>query len=180
MAAAPPKSALVVVDLQGGALHGAWDVPGVVGRVAGMVDRARTHNVPVVWVRHSSPQMPIDSADWQIVPGLMPAPGEHIIEKRYSDSFDDTNLSQVLSDLGVSKLVVTGAQSDACVLSTIFGGFARGYDVELVADGHTTSDKSAYGAPPPDQVIEFINNVWRFRSAPDRKATVITADAFPG
>ena len=173
-------TALLVVDMQGGALRGGWDVSGVTGRVAGMVERARKRDVPVVWVRHSSNQMPIDSADWQIVPELVPAAGEPIIEKRYGDSFEDTNLAETLNDIGASKLVVCGAQSDACVLSTIFGGFVRGYDVTLVGDAHTTEDRSEYGAPPADQVIEFLNNIWRYRSAPNRTASVITADSFPG
>ena len=53
----------------------------------------------------------------------------------------------MLAERGVGRLVVTGAQTDACIRSTIHGAFTRGYDVTLVGDAHTTEDLTAYGAP---------------------------------
>jgi hypothetical protein len=72
---------------------------------------------------------------------------------------------------------VTGAQTDACVRSTLHGAFVRGYDTTLVSDAHTTEDLSAWGAPPPDLVIAHTNLYWSHQRAPDRVAgTVATAD----
>ena len=48
----------------------------------------------------------------------------------------------------VGRLVVAGAQSDACVRATIHGAFTRGYDVTLASDAHTTDDRTVYGGPP--------------------------------
>jgi hypothetical protein len=67
---------------------------------------------------------------------------------------------------------VTGAQSDACVRSTIHGAFVRGYDTTLVADAHTTEDLTEWGAPPPEQVISHTNLYWRFQTGPGREAAV--------
>ena len=67
---------------------------------------------------------------------------------------------------------MTGAQTDACIRSTIHGAFTRGYDVTLVADAHTTEDLSAWGAPPPAQVIAHTNLYWAQQSAPNRTAAV--------
>ena len=78
----------------------------------------------------------------------------------------------MLAAAGVGRLVVSGAQSDACIRSTIHGAFTRGYDVTLVGDAHTTEDLSAYGAPPPDQVIAHTNLYWGFQEAPGRTAGV--------
>lgn len=78
-----------------------------------------------------------------------------------------------LSKAGAGRLVVTGAQSDACIRSTIHGAFARGYDVTLVSDAHTTGDLTAWGAPPPDQVIAHTNLYWGFQAAPGRTAGVV-------
>ena len=72
----------------------------------------------------------------------------------------------------IGRLVVTGAQTDACIRSTIHGAFARGYDVTLVGDAHTTEDQSQWGAPPPDQVIAHTNLYWRYQEAPGRTAGV--------
>jgi Isochorismatase family len=76
----------------------------------------------------------------------------------------------VLANPGIGRLVVTGAQTDACVRSTIHGAFARGYDV--TRDAHTTEDLSAWGAPPPDKVIAHTNLYWGEQAAPGRTAAV--------
>ena len=60
-------------------------------------------------------------------------------------SFEDTTLETVLSGLGVGRLVVVGAQTDACIRSTLHGAITRGYDATLVKDAHTTEDMTAWG-----------------------------------
>ncbi|TWV42620.1 isochorismatase family protein, partial [Streptomyces misionensis] len=83
----------------------------------------------------------------------------------------------VLAAHGVGRLLVTGAQTDCCIRSTLHGGLVRGYDTTLVADAHTTEDLTAYGAPSPEQVIAHTNLYWGNQSAPGRTAgTVRTAD----
>jgi hypothetical protein len=72
----------------------------------------------------------------------------------------------------VGRLLVTGAQTDECIRSTIHGAFVRGYDVTLVADAHTTEDQTAWGAPPPELVIAHTNLYWQYHSAPGRTAGV--------
>ncbi len=77
----------------------------------------------------------------------------------------------------VGRLVVAGAQTDACVRSTIHGAFARGYDVTLVGDAHTTEDLTQWGAPSPEHVIAHTNLYWKYQDAPGRSAgTVETTD----
>jgi hypothetical protein len=68
---------------------------------------------------------------------------------------------------------VTGAQTDACIRSTIHGAFTRGYDTVLVGDAHTTEDLTAWGAPPPEKVIAHTNLYWAEQSAPGREAAVV-------
>ena len=110
-------------------------------------------------------------------PELIPGAAEPLVEKNYGDSFEDTTLETVLSGLGVGRLVVVGAQTDACIRSTLHGAFVRGYDVTLVSDAHTTEDHTAWGAPPPDQVIAHTNLYWSYQTAPGRTAgTVETQD----
>lgn len=87
----------------------------------------------------------------------------------------DGVLARILAAAGVDHLVITGAETDACVRSTIHGAFTRGYDVTLVGDAHTTGDKSDWGAPPPADVIAHTNLYWRFQDAPGRRAAVVDA-----
>jgi len=172
-----PNTALLVIDVQNGVVADAHDRDAVVGNVAALVDRARHEQVPVVWVQHSDDGLARGSDEWRIVPELDPGDDEPLVQKNYGDSFEDTDLEGVLAGLGVGRLVVTGAQTDACVRSTLHGAFVRGYDATLVSDAHTTEDLTEYGAPPPDQVIAHTNLYWSFHTAPGRLAdTVATAD----
>jgi nicotinamidase-related amidase len=172
-----PNTALLVIDVQNGVVEGNHERDAVVANVASLVERAREEQVPVVWVQHASEQLVRGSDAWRIVPELAPDEAEPLVEKTYGDSFEDTQLETVLSGLGVGRLVVAGAQTDACVRSTLHGAFARGYDATLVSDAHTTEDRSGWGAPPPDEVIAHTNLYWTYQSAPGRTAgTVETKD----
>jgi nicotinamidase-related amidase len=172
-----PYTALIVIDVQNGVVDGNHRRDEVVANVAGLVDRARSENVPVVWVQHSDEGLPEGSDAWQYVPELQRDDDEPLIHKNYGDSFEATDLESVLADLGVGRLIVAGAQTDACIRSTLHGAFARGYDATLVGDAHTTEDLSEWGAPPPELVIAHTNLYWGNQSAPGRTAgTVETKD----
>jgi nicotinamidase-related amidase len=172
-----PNTALLVVDVQNVVVNGNHERDTVVANVGSLVEKARREQVPVIWVQHSDENIERGSDDWRIVPELDPSEDEPLIEKNYGDSFEDTNLENVLSDLGVGRLVVAGAQTDQCIRSTLHGAVARGYDAILVKDAHTTEDLSAWGAPPPEQVIAHTNLYWSDHAAPGRTAgTVATED----
>jgi nicotinamidase-related amidase len=172
-----PNTALLVVDVQNGVVEGAHDRDRVVANIGSLVEKARRERVPVVWVRHSDAQLVRGSDAWRIVPELTPRDAEPLVEKTYGDAFEDTDLETVLSGLGVGRLTVVGAQTDACIRSTLHGAFVRGYDAILVGDAHTTEDLTAWGAPPPDQVIAHTNLYWSDQTAPGRTAgTVETKD----
>jgi nicotinamidase-related amidase len=68
---------------------------------------------------------------------------------RYGDSFPNTDLEAVLAQRKAGRLIVTGAQTDACIRSTLHRAIVRGYDATLVGDAHTTEDPSQWGAPHP-------------------------------
>lgn len=172
-----PNTALLVVDVQNGVVAGAHRRDDVVANIGSLVHRARRERVPVVWVQHSDGELAQGSDDWQIVPELQPDQAEPLVQKNYGDSFEATDLEPVLSGLAVGRLIVVGAQTDACIRSTLHGAFARGYDATLVSDAHTTEDQTAWGAPPPDQVIAHTNLYWTYQRAPGRTAgTVATQD----
>ena len=172
-----PNTALLVVDVQNCVVERAHEWKAVVANVARLVERARRERIPVVWVQHSDEQIERGSDGWRIVPELAPDDAEPLVEKSYGDAFEGTGLETVLSGLGVGRLVVAGAQTDACIRSTLHGAFVRGYDTILVRDAHTTEDQTAWGAPPPAQVIAHTNLYWTYQTAPGRTAgTVGTKD----
>jgi nicotinamidase-related amidase len=172
-----PNTALLVVDVQNGVVAEAHQRDTVVNNVGSLVEKARREGVPVVWVQHSDEQLERGSDKWRIVPELTPGDAEPLVEKNYGDSFEDTTLETVLSGLGVGRLVVVGAQTDACIRSTLHGAFVRGYDATLVSDAHTTEDQSSWGAPPPEQVIAHTNLYWTYQTAPRRTAGTVETQA---
>jgi nicotinamidase-related amidase len=172
-----PKTALLVVDVQNGVVAGTPQRDTVVANVGSLVEKARQEEIPVVWVQHNDDGLARGTDEWQIVPELSPGETEPLVEKSYGDSFEDTTLETILSGLGVGRLLVVGAQTDACIRSTLHGALARGYDATLVSDAHTTEDQTPWGAPPPEQVIAHTNLYWSSQTAPGRTAgTVETKD----
>jgi len=172
-----PKAALLVIDVQNGVVARAHERDAVVANVGSLVEKARREQVPVVWVQHSDEQLVKGSDAWRIVAELTPGHAEPLVEKHYGDAFEDTSLERVLAGLGVGRLVVVGAQTDACIRSTLHGAFVRGYDATLVSDAHTTEDHTAWGAPPPDQVIAHTNLYWTYQTAPGRPAGTVETKA---
>lgn len=171
-----PNTALLVIDVQNGVVTGTHERDAVVANIGTLVEKAREEDVPIVWVAHSdSENLPKGSDAWQYVPELPRQESEPLVHKTYADSFEDTDLEQVLAAAGIGRLIVTGAQTDECIRSTIHGAFVRGYDVTLVGDAHTTEDQSEWGAPPPDKVIAHTNLYWQYHTAPGRTAAVTEA-----
>lgn len=168
-----PNAALLVIDVQNGVVEGNFERDTVVANIDRLVDKARQNGIPVIWVQDSAESRDTGSEPWQIVPELTPIDTDPRIDKKYGDSFEDTDLESVLSDLSVGHLFVAGAQTDACIRSTLHGAFTRGYDTTLVGDAHTTEDQTEWGAPPPGQVIAHTNLYWNFQAAPGRTAGVI-------
>jgi nicotinamidase-related amidase len=174
-----PNTALLVVDVQNGVVtgNGSPRRDEVVSNIANLVDKARGEGVPVVWVQHNDEGLVRGSDEWRIVPELSPNDAEPLVEKSYGDSFEDTTLESVLEDAGVGRVVVVGAQTDACIRSTLHGAFVRGYDALLVSDAHTTEDSTEWGMPSPELVIAHTNMYWTYQDAPGRTAgTVETKD----
>jgi nicotinamidase-related amidase len=172
-----PNSALLVIDVQNGVVGEAHDRDNVVANIATLIDKARAAGVDVVWIQHNSDELPTGSERWQYVPELVRRESEPLVQKAYGDSFEETDLEAVLAERGIGALLISGAQTDECIRSTLHGAIARGYDATLVGDAHTTEDLTPFGAPPPDKVIAHTNLYWQNHQAPGRTAgTVSTAD----
>ncbi|MHB8340622.1 MAG: cysteine hydrolase family protein [Mycobacteriales bacterium] len=138
-----PNTALLVVDVQNDVVASAHNRDGVIANIAFLVAKARAEKVPVVWVQHSADDLPEGSDGWRYVPELTQEESEPVVHKRYGDSFENTDLEAVLAERQVGHLIVTGAQTDACIRSTLHGAIVRGYDATLVSDAHTAPGRQA-------------------------------------
>ena len=172
------KTALLIVDVQRDVVANAHDRDGVIANINALVGQARDRGIPVVWVQHSDDELVEGSDGWQYVDELKREDAEPLVHKHFGDSFEETDLEAVLAERKVGHLVVAGAQTDACIRSTLHGALVRGYDATLVSDAHTTEDPSQWGAPlNAEQVIAHTNMYWKYEEAPGRSGgTVPTAE----
>ncbi len=168
-----PNTALVVIDVQNAVVADAHRRDEVIANINTLVGKARAEHVPVIWVQHASDELPENTEGWQYVPELQRSDSEPLVHKRYGDSFEDTTFETELAQRGVGRVVVAGAQSDACIRATLHGAFVRGYDTTLVSDAHTTDDLSEWGLPPAHEVIAHTNVYWGWQGGPGRIAAVV-------
>ena len=113
----------------------------MIARITELVARARAARVPIVFVRNNGgigdPDEPW-TPGWEIHPALRPDSRDMVIDKSTGDAFAATPLDAALKTLDVTRLVVTGLQSEYCIRDTALGALSRNYAVTLVADGHST------------------------------------------
>lgn len=159
------STALVIIDVQKGILA-LPDGPraavlerfdAVRGRIARLVSAARGANVPVVFVQHGGPpghRLETGTPGWAICEDLNRASSDPVVRKTACDSFYGTDLEAVLSERGIRRLVVAGLMTQYCVDTTCRRAVSLGYDVTLVADGHTTADS---GTLKVDEIVAHHN-----------------------
>ena len=166
------NQALLVIDVQVGVVADSWQRDAVVANIGTLVEDARARSIPVIWIQHEAEALPRDSSRWQIVPELTPTAAEARVHKEYSDSFAATDLGEILHDLAIGHLLITGAQTNACVRATTYRAAGEGYDVTLVSDAHTTEDIDWNGIEiAADAMINDLNLTLQFIDWPNQHVT---------
>ncbi|MEU9067646.1 isochorismatase family protein [Streptomyces sp. NPDC048109] len=173
----PPTAALLVIDMQNTTVAMAHRAAETVAAIAGLSERARAAGVPVVTVRQRDEGMVPGTEGWQVVPELAPREGEPVVDKTTPDSFLGTGLDETLRALGVTEVIVTGFATEVCVDTTARQALSRGYDLVVVADGHTTSVRTEEDVDlvPADRSIAQANAVYRMIGWPGRRVRVRAA-----
>lgn len=181
-----PVRALLVIDVQRGVVGGDYGFgsvhnrDGVVANIRTLVDGARSKGIPVIWVQHNDPEMPIGSEYWRLAPELSPLPDEPIVHKRFRNSFEATDLEALLAEQQVGSLIICGAETNNCVRHTLHSALDRGYDVTLVADAHSAWDGAGELGPIPARaIIDEQNRSCTDYQLPGRRCDLTTtAEAF--
>ena len=131
-------TALVIVDIQefyfpGGALPLVEPVPAseTAGRV---LARFRQNGDLVIHVQHESEQGMANHA------AVAPLDDEIVIVKRQVNSFQDTELLEVLRTRDVNQLVIVGMQTHMCLEAAVRAAVDFGFATTVVADACATRD----------------------------------------
>ncbi|GAA3141124.1 nicotinamidase-related amidase [Kribbella aluminosa] len=140
------RTALIVIDVQESfRVRPNWQLvnhPDIAGRVQRLVRAARERDELVVWVLHTEPGTggAFDPAEGHVrlIDGLEPLPTESVIRKTSHNAFTTTNLQQLLTQEGVSEIVVCGIRTEQCCETTARVGSDLGYDVVFVTEATAT------------------------------------------
>jgi nicotinamidase-related amidase len=143
---------LLVIDVQAALCSGhgcVHDAEGVIERCNGLADRARTTGASVLWVQHTDNAGEMfrhGSPGWQLDGRLAVHHADGRVFKTACDAFLRTNLQDQLQERRVDRLVVCGLQTEYCVDSTVRSALARGYEVVVASDAHSTTDNGVLTA----------------------------------
>jgi nicotinamidase-related amidase len=162
--------AVVIVDLQLGMMDGAvippfHDVDGMIARTRGILAWARDKSLPVIFVQHNGEAGEVlaqGKPGWDIHPAIAPLAGEPVLNKTVGDAFAETDLAARLEALGTRQVILLGAQTDQCVNATFHGAAARGLDITVVGDTHSTWP---YDGETAEQIIARYNDLFRATGA---------------
>ncbi|GAA1674038.1 isochorismatase family protein [Streptomyces yatensis] len=169
-------SALLVIDMQNALAAISYRAAETVAVIAGLRERAKAAGVPVVTIQHRGGELEADTDGWRIVPELTPSADETVVHKTSADSFLHTDLDKTLKALGVTEVIVTGFATEICVDTTTRQALSHQYDVVLVADGHTTSERPDTGDfASPERSIAHHNAIFRHIDFPGRRIRVVPA-----
>lgn len=156
------KTALVVVDFQGGDLSGPFCTYTAeqVEKATAMVAACRRNDVPVVWIQEvHKPHLTdigreLDGSEGphciegdphnEFADGLGPVGEEFHIKKRRYSSFFATELDIVLKAHDVERLILIGGFTDICILYTSVDAHQRDFFINVVTDVVAGSSQQAH------------------------------------
>lgn len=156
----PSKTALLVIDMQGGFLHP--DSPTciptameTVPRCAAVQEKARELGIPVIFVirkyasdgtdveftRYHAWQQggkpcsgPDGDISWAMPEAFRVLPGDRVLYKPRYSAFFQTNLDGLLRRMDVDTVLVTGTTTPNCIRATVFDAISLDYNTVLIED----------------------------------------------
>ncbi|WP_313892368.1 cysteine hydrolase family protein [Psychrobacillus sp.] len=119
-----------------------------------VIERAKESNIPVVFVRD------LDVAEgkgagFQVHNEINVPADAKTFDKSATNSFHGTGLLSHLQSQQVGHLVIMGCKTQHCIDTAVRTATINGFDVTLVADGHSTEDNDVLSA---EQIIKHHNS----------------------
>ena len=118
-----------------------------------------------------------DSWNTDIVPELKPQAGDSVLYKHRFSGFYQTDLDEILKNLGIKYLIVTGCTTSVCVESTVRDAMFRDYSCVLLAD--CMGEPIGYGLPRSNHEASLLVIQTLFGWVSDSHEFIKTLDAQP-
>ena len=148
----PRRTALLVMDYQGGILSRLGTAESLLASAADAIAVVRGHGGQIGYVRvafedadydavppHSrfasiGPELHSDSPATAVHDSVAPEPGDITVRKTRVGAFSTTDLDQQLRERGITTLILAGISTSGVVLSTVRDAADRDYQVLVLAD----------------------------------------------
>ena len=143
------KTAVVVIDMVNDFVTGVFKnerAEKIIPNVMQLLNFARENKIPFVYVNDAHlPNVDVEFDVWpqhavagtwgaQVVDELKPEKGDFVLQKRRYSAFQGTGLDQLLRELKVDTLILTGVVTDICIQHTAADAFFRGYKIIVPED----------------------------------------------
>ncbi|UOQ45921.1 cysteine hydrolase [Halobacillus salinarum] len=153
------KQGLLIIDVQNELIDGdqvesaVFHKEELLNNINGVIAKAGEALVPIIFVRD------LDVAEGQgrgfeIHDEIKLPPESEVFDKTATNSFHGTGLLEHLQSQHIQHLVIMGCATQHCIDSAVRTATINGFDVTLVADGHSTTDSADLSA---EQIIKHHN-----------------------
>ncbi|RQD68814.1 MAG: cysteine hydrolase [Tindallia sp. MSAO_Bac2] len=159
------KSALILIDLQKEDGFSIDNMEQVVENAKILIDICRSRGIPIVYTRQInrddskglSLREPLDNNSKpvfyrsnteavEIIDKVRPEKEDIVIDKYRWSGFYQTNLDLMLKGMGVTSVIIGGFVTDGCLMTSVFDGYFRDYEINLVEDMCGASNEGAHMA----------------------------------
>lgn len=160
-----PDKALVLIDLQKESGFGIEGLDDVINNTKVLIEACRQREIPIIYTRQinrsdriglpngepiDEENQPIyynDSTDAiEIFDEVKPESGDIVIDKYRWSGFFETNLEGTLKSIGAKHVLIGGLVTDGCLMTTVFDGYFRDYQMNIVKDICATTNEGAHMA----------------------------------
>ena len=153
------KTAVIVIDMINDFVTGVFKsdrAAKIVPNVKTLLDFARKKKIPIVYATDAHlPNVDPEFSVWgshavagtrgaEIVDELKPDKCDFRVLKRKYSAFQGTDLDQLLRELEVDTVVLTGVVTDICIQHTAADAFFRGYKIKIPKDATEAFTENAY------------------------------------
>ncbi|KZL12970.1 cysteine hydrolase family protein [Pseudovibrio sp. Ad37] len=157
------KKALIIIDCQNDFFPGGkCELEGQVESAANiqrLLKSARDNDDCIVHIQHFfkdkyAPFLVEGTIGAELHDSCSPAEGEHVVVKYSANSYLNTNLQQILEDVGVEEIVICGGMSHMCIDAAARATVDLGYPITVIYDACATCDLEFEGEIDPAKYVQ--------------------------
>jgi GrpB-like predicted nucleotidyltransferase (UPF0157 family)/nicotinamidase-related amidase len=137
--------ALVLIDIQNGLTkkNCLFNEKLFFDTINSAIEAFRNSGWKILFIQHNNKQLKSGSFDWEIDNRIDILENDIIIQKKYTNAFQKSQLKSILIDLKVQSITIGGLVSHGCLKATCLGGLTNGFDIAILKNGHTNWHKDA-------------------------------------